>query len=104
EGILDRVLDLAGRHDINFKDKPAFSRKFVLQGPDQAAIREFMTPELLSFFEQEEAYHIESTGREVAIFNAFSRRATFHEVENVLDFSERLIALLVAHPAWNAEE
>lgn len=104
EGLLDRVLDLAGLHDINFKENLGFSRKFVLRGPDEAAIRKFMTPDLLSFFEKEEAYHIESTGRELAIFNDYSRRATFHEVENVLDFSKRLSELLVAHPAWSPSE
>ncbi|MFK8002196.1 MAG: SulP family inorganic anion transporter [Polyangiales bacterium] len=100
EGLLDRVLELAGLHDINFKDNAAFSRKFVVRGPDEAAIRAFLTPELLTFFVDKEAYHIESAGRELAIFNAFSRRATSHEVERVLDFSERLAELLVAHPSW----
>ena len=97
EDILDRAFELAGFQDIDFKHFTKFSKRFVLKGPDESAIREFMSPALLEFFEDEEVYHLESTGREIVIFKTFMRRATMAEVEGMLAFSEKLVNLLVPH-------
>jgi hypothetical protein len=51
EKFIDRFGALLGYQDINFDSNPQFSKMFVLQGPDETAIREFMTPALLQFFE-----------------------------------------------------
>ncbi|HJL19365.1 MAG TPA: SulP family inorganic anion transporter [Sandaracinaceae bacterium LLY-WYZ-13_1] len=93
EEILDRVLELAGFQDIDFRSYTSFSKKFVLKGPDEASIRRFMTPRLLEFFESEEIYHLESNGHEIVVFK-FMRLASPREVEGMLDFSERLCRLL----------
>ncbi|MGB0958567.1 MAG: HD domain-containing protein [Litorivicinus sp.] len=60
------------------------------------AIRAFFTPELLAFFEQEDAYHLECDGHELVVFKTFMRRATSLEVEAMLEFSERLAASLAS--------
>lgn len=44
EGFFSRVGALIGVQDIDFEDSPEFSRKYVLQGPDEEAIRAFLTP------------------------------------------------------------
>jgi len=100
EDILDRALALAGFQDIDFMHFTEFSRRFVLKGPDENLIRDFMRPELLEFFEREDVYHIECTGDELVIFETFMRRATAPEVEAMLAFAERLLAQL----AGGAEE
>lgn len=90
EELLDRVLELAGFQDIDFKHFTKFSRRFVLKGPDEASIRAFMTRELLEFFEEEEVYHVESTGQKLVVFKSM-RLASAREVEAMLGFSERLV-------------
>ncbi len=94
EELIDRAFELAGFQDIDFKHFTGFSRRFVLKGPDEAAIREFMREDLLRFFEREEVYHLESTGHELVLFKTFVRRATPQEIEQLLAFGERLTRLL----------
>lgn len=95
EELLDRVLELAGFQDIDFKHFTQFSRRFVLKGPNERSIRKLMTPELLAFFEaEEEVYHLESNGHELVIFKFF-RLASPREIEHMLGFSERLVEKLL---------
>jgi len=96
EDILDRAFELAGFQDIDFEHFTKFSRRFVLKGPDEDAIRDFMSPTLLELFENEEVYHLESTGHELVVFKTFMRRATMAEIEAMLSFSAKLVTLLVA--------
>jgi len=51
ETLLDRVGGLLGFQDIDFDSHPLFSKMFVLKGANEAAIRQFMKPGLLEFFE-----------------------------------------------------
>ena len=73
-----------------------FSKRFVLMGPNEQRIRELMAPQLLEFFENERVYHLESVGNELVIFETFMRRATVGEVQNMLGFAERLVAILAS--------
>lgn len=95
EDILDRAFALAGFQDIDFKHFTKFSRRFVLKGPDEEAIRELMTPDLLEFFESEPVYHVECAGREMIVFETFMRRATVPEIKRMAGFAERLVERLV---------
>ena len=95
EEMLDRALEFAGFQDVDFKHFTKFSRRFVLKTSDEEAIRAFMTPERLSFFEREDVYHLESSGQEVVVFKTFMRRATPGEIERMVAFSERLAEILV---------
>jgi MFS superfamily sulfate permease-like transporter len=104
EGLLERALELAGVHDIDFRENPGFSRKYALKGPNEEAIRKFMSPALLEFFEQEPVYHLESNGDEIVVFKTLMRRATVAEIEAMLDFSERLARLLIGVPAETTAE
>ncbi|MGE0786601.1 MAG: SulP family inorganic anion transporter [Sandaracinaceae bacterium] len=94
EDLLDRALELAGLEDIDFHHYATFSKKFVLRGPDEQAIRELMTPARLEFFEREHAYHLESIGREIVVFDSFMRRASTSEVSAMLAYAERLLEAL----------
>ncbi len=55
EGFFSRIGAMFGGQDIDFDDSPAFSRKFVLKGSNEEAIRAFLTPErrdLLTTFDR----------------------------------------------------
>lgn len=45
EGWLNKIGELFGGKDIDFDEAPEFSKKFVLSGDDEAAIREFFNLE-----------------------------------------------------------
>lgn len=95
EALLDRMLELAGFQDIDFDHFTQFSRRFVLKGPEENAIRELLTPKRLRFFEAEDVvYHIESCGDELLVFKSL-RLATVQEVRQLVDFGERLVAVLL---------
>jgi hypothetical protein len=47
EGWLNKIGELFGGQDIDFDEAPEFSKKYVLAGDNESAIREFFTPERL---------------------------------------------------------
>lgn len=47
EGWVSRLGEFFGAQDIDFADVPEFSRKFVLSGKDERAIRDFLTRDRL---------------------------------------------------------
>lgn len=62
EGFLDRVGDVFVHRDIDFESHPEFSRRYMLRGLEEQAVRELFTPALLTFFEAlppEKKWHIE---------------------------------------------
>jgi hypothetical protein len=62
EGFLDRVGEVFVHRDIDFDSHPEFSRRYLLRGADEQAVRELFTPALRTFFEAlpaERKWHIE---------------------------------------------
>ena len=47
EGWLHKVGGLIGFQDIDFVESPEFSKKYLLTGSDESAIRDFLRPEIL---------------------------------------------------------
>jgi hypothetical protein len=73
EGIFDRLGDALVHNDINFDSHPAFSRRYALKSPDEAATRRLFTPGLLSYLEQipsERNWNIETGGTNLFIYRA----------------------------------
>ncbi len=94
EKIFDRVKSLPKYRDIDFKLFRKFSNQFLLKGEDEQAIRNFMTPEIINFLENEEVYHIECNGKMLLVFKSL-RFARINELENMIGFSERLMGKLL---------
>lgn len=88
--IFDRVMAFSGQRDIDFQLFTKFSSKFLLKGEDETTIRQFFTPSLIRFFENEEIYHIESNGEALLIFK-YLRLARADEATKMLAFSEALL-------------
>jgi hypothetical protein len=90
--IFNKVRVLSGfNKDINFKNYPVFSKKFLLSGEDEAAIRKFFTDDLIQFFVENEIHHIESNGEALMIFK-YIHIARTDEVQNMLTFAHNLIS------------
>ena len=90
ESFLDRMSLMVAHQDIDFKEYEAFSRKFLLQGPDEDSIRKFFSPSLVQFFEQGDIYHLESNGQQILIFRHL-RLISAQEVQKMVRYSEKLV-------------
>jgi len=88
--LIDRVRSIQGFRDINFSEFPVFSNNMRLVGRHPKKIREFFTPELISFFESEEIYHIESNGSSLMLFKSL-KNANTGEIKNMIRFSNEFM-------------
>lgn len=60
ESIFSRMGGLLGFKDIDFDSHPRFSKMFVLKGSNDVAIREFFSPAMLDFFEEQKGISLEA--------------------------------------------
>lgn len=81
-----------GRSDINFPESPEFSRKFVLRGDDETAIRALFTPALRQALEAHERLTVEGAGELLFIFRA-GRRAKPEELPGRIEQDKKIAAL-----------
>ena len=51
EGLMSKVLSAFGYQDIDFGQRPEFSRQYILRGQDEPAIRQTFNDAVLSFYE-----------------------------------------------------
>ena len=89
EGFLERIYGFAGFKDIPIKNRPDFSKRFYLLGEDAENIIAFFDDRLVTFFESNPYYHIESNGEALLIFNR-ERLASTKEIKTLYDFGKRL--------------
>jgi hypothetical protein len=92
ETIFSKLGKLFGGADINFSEAPAFSKKYILRGPDEAAIRALFTPTVLQFFEQRKALTIDSAGDTLFLHRA-NRRIKPEELESHIAEAKNVLAL-----------
>ena len=96
EGLFDKIFNRvkafsgAGK-DINFSNHVGFSKKFLLTGEDEDAIRLFFTDDLIKFLVENEIHHIESNGEALMIFK-YLHIARTDEVQNMLTFAHNLLS------------
>ena len=88
--IFDRVKAYSGYMYRDFKLYPKISRKFLLMGEEDQAIEALFNRKLVKFLEKHEIYHMESNGEALIIFR-YMHIAPADEIENMLEFSAKLI-------------
>lgn len=72
ENIWHKIGSMFGMQDIDFESHPKFSKRYLLKGPDEEAIRELFTPEVLDFFEQKSGLTVEGSG-DVLLYSTYKR-------------------------------
>lgn len=75
EHFFHRVGKWFGMQDINFEEYPKFSKKYMLQGADEAAIRAVFTPALVAHLEEMPYAQLEARGDALALQTAATRRS-----------------------------
>lgn len=73
EHFFHRIGQVLGYADIDFDTHPVFSKRYLLRGPDEAAIRGFFKPELLEFFESRQGVSLEASGDRLIYYRASTR-------------------------------
>ena len=83
EGFLSRVGSKMGFQDIDFDSHPTFSKMFVLKGDNEEAIRNFLTPAALEYFEAHQGISLEASGDTLFFYNP-NRRIKPEEIKDLL--------------------
>jgi hypothetical protein len=91
EGLMDKVLDGFMRYDIDFENRPLFSKKYVLYGRNETAIRSFFTDQILSFYEQQAPFTTVCGGKYLVIYQNVLLAP--HEIMARLNFITTLAGL-----------
>jgi len=68
EGLLYKIFTAFGYQDIDFGQRPEFSRLYILRGPDEPAIRRTFNDGLLSFFENYSGTCTDGGGNQLFLF------------------------------------
>jgi hypothetical protein len=92
ESVFDRIGAWFGAQDINFEDHPAFSKMYLLQGPDEQAIRDLFADPVLAFYEGRPGLNTEGGGSRLL----FYRHNKQVEPTGLLSFLEEGFEVLAA--------
>ena len=74
ETFFDRMAEMLGYKDIDFDDDDEFSRRYLLKGPDESAIRGLFTSERRQAFLKWPKLTIEAAGHSFIFYEARRRR------------------------------
>ncbi len=70
ENVFHRIGGVFGYGDIDFPDRPEFSRRCLLRGPDEAAVRAAFPAAVTGFFEGETRWCAEGMGEEIFLWRS----------------------------------
>lgn len=90
EGLWSKFSELVGGKDIDFADHPDFSKKYYLRGPNETAVRDFFTEDIIRFFEMHGEVHVECHRHRLLVY---TKRDLLElpEIEALEKFSEDLL-------------
>ncbi|MBL4884174.1 MAG: hypothetical protein JKY95_06525 [Planctomycetaceae bacterium] len=93
ERIFHKIGQMFGYQDIDFDSHPGFSKQYILRAPDEAAVREFFTEDILDFFESQKGISIEASDNQLIYYRA-SKRIKPEDVKDFMSEGFNLYALL----------
>jgi len=73
ENLFHKIGQMFGYKDIDFDTHPLFSKRYLLRGQDEDAVRELFTSEVLEFFESQKKVSVEAAGDRLIYFRAGKR-------------------------------
>jgi hypothetical protein len=92
ETVWHKIGSWFGYRDIDFESHPEFSRRYLLRGSDEAAIRTLFTPEVLSFYEEQSGVSTEGAGNRL-LFYRHSKRTAPENLRSVLEEGFKMLAV-----------
>lgn len=92
EGIMQKMLSALGYQDIDFGQRPEFSRQYILRGQDEPAIRQTFNDRVLSFYENYPGTCTDAGGNQLFIFRE-GYRFQPHEIEPYVGLGLQAVSL-----------
>ncbi len=93
ENVFHKIGQAFGYQDIDFDSHPVFSSRYLLRGANDYAIRAAFSPAALSFFEQQQGWHVEVKGGTVGIYRG-GKRCNPNNLAAFLDETRVVLATL----------
>jgi hypothetical protein len=90
---MQKMLSAFGYQDIDFGQRPEFSRQFILRGPDEAAIRQLFSDRLLSFYESYPGTCTDAGGSQLFVYRS-GYRFQPQEVQSFVGLALQIMNLL----------
>jgi hypothetical protein len=70
EGVIHKIFSALGYQDIDFGQRPEFSRQYILRGQDEPAIRQTFNDRLLTFYESYPGTSTDGGGNQLLVYRA----------------------------------
>jgi hypothetical protein len=96
ENVLLKIFTAFGYQDIDFGQRPEFSRKYILRGQDEQAIRRTFNDGLLSFYEQYLGTCTDGGGNQLFVFRG-GYRLQPHEIQGNVGLALKLMTLFAPY-------
>ncbi len=68
ENLFDKIESAFGYKDINFDTAPVFSKKYLLRGENEAAVRNTFNGGILQYYEQHPGLSTEADGKKLIFY------------------------------------
>jgi hypothetical protein len=96
EGLFTKLLTAFGYQDIDFGQRPEFSKQYLLRGQEEMAIRQTFNDQLLAFFETYQGTSADAGNNQLFVFRA-GHRCQPEEVQNQLALALNVLNLLTRY-------
>ena len=93
ESFLHKIFTAFGYQDIDFGQRPEFSKRYILRGQDELGIRQTFNDRLLSFYETYEGTCTDAGGNQLLLFRS-GHRYEPHEIQSFIALALNLLNLL----------
>ena len=93
ETLFHRMLSAFGYQDIDFGQRPEFSKQYMLRGQDELAIRQVFDDRVLAFFEGYSGTCVDAGGNQLFVYRA-GYRFQPHEIEGYVGLGLQAVNLL----------
>jgi hypothetical protein len=77
ENFMHKFISALGYQDIDFATHPEFSKKYLLRGQDEMAIRNTFTPQVMQFYEANQGLSTEGGGGQLFVYRTGYRLEPF---------------------------
>ena len=94
ENMFDKIGSALGFQDIDFESHPLFSKSFVLQSSDETAIRQYLTPSLLEFFQTKLGISVEAQSGTMFFYRS-GRRIKPEQIKDNLTQAYEVFGVMV---------
>ena len=93
EGVLHKLFSVFGYQDIDFGQRPEFSRRYILRGQDEPAVRQTFNDRLLAFYESYPDTCTDAGGNQLFLFRG-GYRFQPQEIQSYVGLGLNILNLL----------